>query len=108
MFPGGKPMLGEAHETAVLREVKEELGCCADPASVTTLGQFITAAANEPDTQLIANVYQGRLLGTPAPTNEIEEIRWITGQETDLDLAPLLTDCLLPLLRQQGQLPGQA
>ncbi|MEO1592211.1 MAG: NUDIX domain-containing protein, partial [Cyanobacteria bacterium J06632_22] len=106
MFPGGKPLPGEADGAAVAREVSEELGCQTDPASVTALGQFTTAAANEPNTRLIAAVYRGRLLGRPTPTSEIEEIRWITGQETELDLAPLLTDCILPLLRQQGDLPS--
>ena len=106
MFPGGKPLPDEAYEQAIAREVLEELGCPVDPPSVTTLGQFTTQAANEPDTQLIAHVFQGQLLGTPQATSEIEEIRWITGQETDLHLAPLLTDCILPLLRQQSQLPN--
>ena len=105
MFPGGKPLPDEPYWTAVAREVEEELGCRADPTSMTCLGEYTTAAANEANTQLIAHVYQGRLLGQPTPTNEIEELCWITGQETHLDLAPLLTDCILPLLRQRGQLP---
>ncbi|MEM6351193.1 MAG: NUDIX domain-containing protein [Cyanobacteria bacterium P01_D01_bin.14] len=102
MFPGGKPLPGEPYRAAVAREVQEELGCRI--AAVTNLGKFVTAAANEPNTQLVAYVYQGRLWGKPAPTNEIEELRWITGNETGIELAPLLTDCILPLLRQQGQL----
>jgi len=105
MFPGGKPLPAEPDTVAVAREVHEELGCQVDPEELTEVGHFTTMAANEPNTRLIAAVYQGQLLGQPTPSNEIAEIRWITGQETDMALAPLLTNCVLPLLRAQGQLP---
>lgn len=103
MFPGGKLEPGESHEAAVRREVQEELSCAIDVASCRLLGQFTTAAANEPDTDLIATVFSGGLIGSPIASGEIAELRWISiaNFEAEEDLAPLLRDCVLPQLRQQ-------
>ncbi|MEM6252203.1 MAG: NUDIX domain-containing protein [Cyanobacteria bacterium P01_D01_bin.156] len=103
MFPGGKFQPGEDAETAIYREVREELSCGIDPKTFQFLGKFITTAANEANTQLVATVFQGSLLGIPTASNEIEELQWIPIMEKNntLELAPLLTDCILPKLRQQ-------
>jgi 8-oxo-dGTP diphosphatase len=101
MFPGGKFAPGEQDLDEIAREVQEELNCQVDWASVEFLGEFETAAANEPNTRLIARVYQGGLLGTPVASNEIAEIHWLDycNQANGLPLAPLLEDCILPRLQ---------
>ncbi|MEO0869644.1 MAG: NUDIX domain-containing protein [Cyanobacteria bacterium J06642_11] len=102
MFPGGKFQPGESAEAAIYREVKEELSCEIDSSTFQLLGEFVTAAANEANTQLVATVFQGGLLGTPVASSEIAELQWIPilADNYTLDLAPLLTDCVLPHLRQ--------
>ncbi|MBE9070507.1 NUDIX domain-containing protein, partial [Leptolyngbya cf. ectocarpi LEGE 11479] len=77
MFPGGKFQPGEDAEAAIHREVREELSCDIDPSTFKTLGMFTTMAANEADTQLVATVFQGDLIGTPMASSEIAELRWI-------------------------------
>lgn len=101
MFPGGKFQAGENAEAAIYREVREELSCEIDPKTFSTLGEFATIAANEANTQLVATVFQGGLVGTPVASNEIAELQWIPimAEEYGLELAPLLTDCVLPHLR---------
>ena len=99
MFPGGKFNAGESDLDCLVREVHEELGCKVDTDTVHFLGEFMTQAANEPNTQLIARVYKGQLLGDPAPSNEIEEIAWLSHDgKTKWAIAPLISECVLPQL----------
>ena len=99
MFPGGKFNPGESDLDCLVREVQEELGCQVDTDTVRFLGEFMTQAANEPNTQLIARVYKGRLLGDPAPSNEIEEIAWLDHcSKVKWAIAPLISECVLPRL----------
>lgn len=101
MFPGGKFQPSEDAETAIRREVREELGCEIDLSTFRPLGKFVTSAANEANTQLVATVFQGNLIGTPVASSEIAELQWIPIMARDypIELAPLLTDCVLPHLR---------
>lgn len=93
---------GESALDAVVREVQEELSCQVDLATVDFLGEFVTEAANEANTQLIANVYSGALIGQPVPSNEIEELLWLSSlnQCDQTLLAPLIIDCVWPRLFQ--------
>ncbi|MBE9076825.1 NUDIX domain-containing protein [Romeria aff. gracilis LEGE 07310] len=106
MFPGGKYELGESDLDCLQREVKEELGCRIDLSQVSFLGEFVTAAANEPDSQIVARVYTGPLLGEPVPTNEIEELFWLSrdAAESPSRIAPLVTECVIPALTRLNQL----
>ncbi|NEP61038.1 MAG: NUDIX domain-containing protein [Symploca sp. SIO2G7] len=102
MFPGGKFKSGENAEAAIRREIQEELSCNIDCRTFKLLGKFTTAAANEANTQLIATVFQGDLMGTPVASSEIAEIKWISIMAKDyaIELAPLVADCVLPHLRR--------
>lgn len=102
MFPGGKFEPGESAEAAIQREVKEELACDLDLSTFKFLGKFVTVAANEANTQLVATVFQGNLIGNPTASNEIAELHWIPiiAENYNIELAPLLTECVLPYLRK--------
>lgn len=104
MFPGGKFQPRENAEAAIQREVREELSCDVDPRTFKALGKFVTTAANEANTQLVATVFQGDLIGTPIASSEIAELQWIPimAQEYAVELAPLLTEWVLPYLRARG------
>ncbi|MDV3350312.1 NUDIX domain-containing protein [Leptolyngbyaceae cyanobacterium CCMR0082] len=101
MFPGGKFQPGENAKAAIQREVREELSCEIAPGTIELLGKYVTTAANEADTELVATVFQGDLIGTPTASNEIVELQWIPIMAEDyvIELAPLITDCILPQLR---------
>ncbi len=75
MFPGGKFQPGENAEIAICREVREELSCEIDADTFKLLGKFVTIAASEENTQLVATVFQGSLLSTPVASNEIAKLQ---------------------------------
>ncbi|NEQ54003.1 MAG: NUDIX domain-containing protein [Leptolyngbya sp. SIO3F4] len=104
MFPGGKFQPGEHAEEAIHREVREELCCEIDDSTFKPLGKFVTVAANEANTQLVATVFQGGLVGTPVASSEIAELQWIPilAEDYDIALAPLLTEHVLPYLRKEA------
>ena len=100
MQPGGKPEPGESDAAALARELQEELGLVVDPAEMTLVGRFRVAAANETDTMLDARVFDVPTVVSPvAVAAEIDELVWIDpASPGDVDLAPLSSEELLPLL----------
>lgn len=101
MLPGGKIDPGETAQEAAVREVMEEVGI--DVSGVgEPLGRFVDVAANEEDAWVDATVYVARLReeDEPAPLAEIAEQRWLCLEgELPADLAPLLTNHVVPHLR---------
>ena len=110
MLPGGKLEPGESPKAAAIREIEEEVGIVLADADVTLLGEWTTAAANEAATDLVGTVYLAPLTGTPHARAEIDELRWIDaypGPGADLgDLAPLLSECVMPELRRRRDALG--
>jgi len=100
MQPGGKPEPGESPVDTVRRELAEELGLRLTDDDLTPLGRYVAPAANEPGRLVDADVFRS-LVRAPevAAGAEIEEVRWIGPQDLGrLPIAPLSTDCLLPLV----------
>lgn len=101
MQAGGKI---EAHEqplAALVRELDEELGLRVDTAAATYLGHFSAPAANEPGFEVQAEVFVLHIEANVAPAAEIEEVQWIDPlQASELTLAPLTRDLILPFYRQ--------
>ena len=105
MQPGGKPESGETPAETGARELSEELGLSVGPGDLGLLGTWEGPAANEPDTWLVATVFLCPLTGEPIPAAEIEELAWLDLRDAAgrPDLAPLLTDYVVPrLLRDRA------
>jgi 8-oxo-dGTP pyrophosphatase MutT (NUDIX family) len=99
MQPGGKIAVGEAAADALLRELREELGCGAagDPRP---LGRFTAPAANEPGSLVEAELFAVDLDGPVFPAAEIEEAAWYDPAGiAPFALAPLTREHVLPLIR---------
>ncbi|UUL76295.1 NUDIX domain-containing protein [Pseudarthrobacter sp. Fe7] len=103
MHPGGKPEPGETAVQAAARELAEEVGIVVRPQELELMGVWIADAANEAATDIEATVFLAPGIWHASPAAEIAEIRWLDiSGPADValppDLAPLLTDHILPLL----------
>jgi 8-oxo-dGTP diphosphatase len=108
MQPGGKRDPGEDDIAALAREIAEELGCCLVRDSIQPLGEFDSAAANEPGWRVHACLYGIDVTGDIAPNYEIDEMIWIDpSAPPDIHLAPLTRDHVLPLAAG-GRVAGNA
>nr|WP_284255556.1 NUDIX domain-containing protein [Pseudolysinimonas kribbensis] len=101
MQAGGKVEPGESALEALTRELREELELELDADQAEYLGIFRAPAAHESDTIVSAAVFAVAAADGLQPHGEIEELRWITSLDTDLPLAPLTRDELLPLWEQR-------
>jgi 8-oxo-dGTP pyrophosphatase MutT (NUDIX family) len=104
MLVGGKPEPGESPEQAARREVWEEVGL--EVGELTAIGEYVGAAANEPGHQIRSTTFRAHVPpgGEPEARAEIAEVRWhpLAEPATD-DLAPVLTEFVLPLLRRAAR-----
>lgn len=99
MHPGGKPETGETAAQAASRELAEEVGIVVAPEDLAPMGVWLAIAANEAATDIEATVFTAPGIWEAHPSAEIAEIRWLDlGAELPQDLAPLLTDHVLPAL----------
>ena len=99
MHPGGKPEAGETAAQAASRELEEEVGIVVAAQDLEPFGSWLAEAANEAATQIEATVFTAPGHWTAHPSAEIAEIRWLDlSAELPDDLAPLLTDHVLPVL----------
>ena len=99
MHPGGKPEAGESAAQAAARELAEEVGIVIDPRELRLMGVWIADAANEAATDIEATVFAAPGTWDAHPSAEIAEVRWLDlGAPLPADLAPLLTDHILPEL----------
>ena len=109
MHPGGKPEAGETAVQAAARELEEEVGIVLDPKDLELMGVWIADAANEAATDIEATVFLAPGVWEAHPSAEIAEIRWLSlGAEPTRDLAPLLTDHILPELGSSRRTDMQA
>ena len=99
MHPGGKPEPGETAAETAARELAEEVGIVLAPDELVHLGTWFADAANEAATQIRATVFTAPGVWQARASAEIAEIRWLDlAAELPDDLAPLLTDYVLPAL----------
>jgi len=103
MLPGGKPDKGETELACLEREIAEELNSTIELESIRRTGDFTDKAANEPNAQVEAVVFEGKLSdsGIAVPSAEIEEVLWHDPWEEHPQIAPLVKNQIFPLLLSQ-------
>ncbi|MEE1797725.1 NUDIX domain-containing protein [Streptomyces sp. JV176] len=95
-LPGGKPDPGESLAGALIRELDEELGVVPEEPRFLVEVEAVAALEGVP---LRMTVFEARVGGTPRAAAELADLRWTTGTEEDLLLAPAVRNHVLPLLR---------
>jgi uncharacterized protein (TIGR00730 family) len=104
MQPGGKLHESESHCDALQRELKEELTCDLRPDTRIYLGTFRAPAANESGYMVEAALYRVDVTGSIHPAAEIEEVVWVDPNlPNNIDLAPLTSEVVFPLIRQKAR-----
>lgn len=98
MQPGGKIEPQESAQTAVIRELQEELGVSLKDSLLIPMGEFTDIAANEPGYIVQATLFRHEQpLSRVAAAAEIEEVRWVSREEANtLLLAPLTKNIIIP------------
>lgn len=105
MQPGGKREPGEDDRSALVRELREELGCAVHGAKAAYLGTFTAPAAHEPGQSVEAAVYAVETDDKIAAHAEIEELIWVDpAAPVSVPLAPLTRDHILPLVAESHML----
>lgn len=75
-FPGGKIETGESPEAALVREIKEELGCCIE------IQNFLVDYTYEYEDFIVRLVtYKCRISGGRPELTEHEAMKWVAAEE---------------------------
>ena len=83
-IPGGKREQGESDETALIREIKEELTVDLIPSTIQFMGNFQAQADSHPDgIQVLMQCYFADFKGQLKVAAEIEEMAWLTNDDRD-------------------------
>lgn len=121
LMPGGKPEKGESAVDALRRELREEISCSVDDASLTLLGHFedftqvaarrlcpveqSSTWASDGKSRVAIDLFAGGIVGEPKPSSEIEELKWISAADSiNPFLTPIVKTQIMPFLVGKGML----
>lgn len=100
--PGGKLESGETAIEALSREMQEEVQIEIDTTNLEILGTFFAEAAGKENQMLQMDVFIIHdFNGEIAPSSEVEEIRWINSQTSDIEIGSIFEHDVMPLLKQR-------
>lgn len=105
MLPGGKPEPGEDPRDTAVREFREELGVELNPLWLRGLGEFRSPAANEPQRDVLAHVFEHPYVAVDRPLAEIEHLEWTDPSTSTAAMAPLNVEHVFPALTSDARPP---
>lgn len=103
IIPGGKIEGGETPEEALVREIKEELGCGIEPESLQFINEYEAPAAGAKDMLLHLKLYSGTLLGDPAASAELSRLGWLSKDDAaNMEASETIRTKIIPDLIARG------
>lgn len=96
IMPGGQ--LTEDNDIDCIKnEVKEELDCRVDTKTLKLIGEYTDVAAGRPDRDVSIRLYQGKLIGEPRASTEVQYLHWI-GKEfiNNKIVSPIVRNKIIP------------
>ena len=97
--PGGHSEREETVLETVARELQEELQVAVAEEDVRVLGVFTDRAADSTE-EFQLTLCTGNIVGTPSPSNEIEECIWFEGTLPHGVLPPMFVNHVRPALQE--------
>lgn len=101
-FIGGGIEEGESDSDCLIREVKEEINCELDPASITFLAEFEDAAHSKVDMIVQLPMYTASITGTPKPSREIIALEYFDSSVDPKLLSAVAVNKVFPWLKEKG------
>lgn len=102
-IPGGKRELGESDESALLREIEEELSVKLELSSLEYYGTFQAQAHGHPlGVEVKMTCYRASYSGVIQPDSEIEDVRWV--EHKDKEIVSFVDRIIFDDLRAKGLL----
>ncbi len=99
--PGGKLENNETPIEALARELLEEIQIEIDTSTVERLGTFYAEATGKDGLMLEMFVYKvDNFKGAPTASSEVEELRWINTQTSDISIGSIFEHDVMPLLEE--------
>jgi mutator protein MutT len=102
--PGGKLEEGEDAETALVRELEEELNVKVERVNLDFFGTFYAEATGQEHKRIQIDVFLVKHWeGEPVPASEIEEIQWVDSNlPKNFTLGSVFHHHVLPKLKERG------
>lgn len=96
IMPGGK-FEEDSITECIKNEIREELNCEVDFATLEYVGQYTDVAAGSPDRDVTIRLYSAKLIGTPVPSTEIKRLHWIGSDDVDNEkVSPIIRNKIIP------------
>ncbi len=102
---GGKPLEDETPQECLKREIQEELNVQVIGLPVYFFSCPITPTASDPKKTVKIVLYHVNINGEPKPSNEIQNLHWLSREEfinKELPLTLQMNDFIVPRLIEEG------